>query len=40
MIDSTRYPRLSRIHTPADLRGFDESELQAIAGELRAYLIE
>ena len=40
MIDSDRYPRLSRIQTPDDLRGFDESELVAIAGELRAYLIE
>jgi 1-deoxy-D-xylulose-5-phosphate synthase len=39
-IDSERYPRLSRIQTPADLRRFDESELQAIADELRAYLIE
>ncbi len=40
MIDSSRYPRLSRIDSPADLRGFDESELPAIAEELRAYLIE
>jgi 1-deoxy-D-xylulose-5-phosphate synthase len=40
MIDSTRYPRLSRIDSPADLRGFDESELPAVADELRAYLIE
>ncbi len=40
MIDSACYPRLSRIQTPADLRQFDESELGAIAGELRAYLIE
>ena len=40
MIDSTRYPRLSRIDTPAELRRFDESELRAIADELRAYLIE
>ena len=40
MIDSTRYPRLSRIATPADLRSFDEAELPAIAEELRAYLIE
>jgi len=40
MIDSTRYPRLSRIDSPADLRQFDESELTAIADELRAYLIE
>ena len=40
MIDSTRYPRLSRIGSPADLRRFDEAELPAIAGELRTYLIE
>ncbi|MUV15481.1 1-deoxy-D-xylulose-5-phosphate synthase [Noviluteimonas gilva] len=40
MIDSTRYPRLSRIATPADLRTFGEDELPAIADELRAYLIE
>ena len=40
MIDSTRYPHLSRIDTPADLRQFDADELPAIAEELRAYLIE
>ncbi|MBP3984805.1 1-deoxy-D-xylulose-5-phosphate synthase [Pseudoxanthomonas helianthi] len=40
MIDPARYPRLSRIDTPADLRGFDEAELPPIAEELRAYLIE
>jgi 1-deoxy-D-xylulose-5-phosphate synthase len=40
MIDSTRYPRLSRIEVPADLRQFEESELGAIADELRAYLID
>src|SRR5690554_3708025 len=40
MIDSTRYPRLSRIGSPADLRNFDEAELPDIADELRAYLIE
>ncbi|PNS07645.1 1-deoxy-D-xylulose-5-phosphate synthase [Solilutibacter silvestris] len=40
MIDADRYPRLSRIDTPADLRTFDASELPAIADELRAYLIE
>jgi len=40
MIDSTRYPRLSRIEVPADLRQFEEAELTAIADELRAYLIE
>ncbi len=40
MIDSTRYPRLSRIDSPADLRSFEEGELRAVADELRAYLIE
>lgn len=40
MIDSVRYPRLSRIQTPHDLRTFDETELTAVAGELRDYLIE
>jgi 1-deoxy-D-xylulose-5-phosphate synthase len=40
MIDPDRYPRLSRIQIPADLRQFDESELPAIAEELRGYLIE
>ncbi|MBH1652652.1 1-deoxy-D-xylulose-5-phosphate synthase [Stenotrophomonas maltophilia] len=40
MIDSACYPRLARIQTPDDLRTFDESELRAVADELRAYLIE
>ncbi len=40
MIDSARYPRLARIQTPDDLRTFDESDLTAVAEELRAYLIE
>ena len=40
MIDAQRYPRLSRIEAPADLRQFPEDELPAIAKELRAYLIE
>jgi len=40
MIDAQRYPRLSRIDVPADLRQFPEDELPAIAEELRAYLIE
>jgi len=40
MIDSARYPRLSKVQTPADLRRFGEDELPAIAEELRAYLIE
>jgi 1-deoxy-D-xylulose-5-phosphate synthase len=39
-MDSQRYPRLSRIAVPADLRQFPETELPAIADELRAYLID
>ncbi|WP_339824636.1 1-deoxy-D-xylulose-5-phosphate synthase [uncultured Arenimonas sp.] len=39
-MDPQRYPRLSRIAVPADLRQFPEAELPAIADELRAYLIE
>jgi len=39
-MDSQRYPRLSRISLPADLRQFPEAELPAVAEELRAYLIE
>ena len=40
MIDTTRYPLLSRIDCPADLRQLPESQLRAVADELRAYLIE
>ena len=40
MIDSTRYPHLSRIEFPSDLRQFGEDALPAITEELRAYLIE
>jgi 1-deoxy-D-xylulose-5-phosphate synthase len=39
-MDAQRYPRLSRIALPADLRQFPETELPAVAEELRAYLIE
>ena len=39
-MDPLRYPRLSRIALPADLRAFPESELPAIADELRGYLID
>jgi 1-deoxy-D-xylulose-5-phosphate synthase len=39
-MDAQRYPRLSRIAVPADLRQFSESDLPAIAEELRAYLVE
>ncbi len=40
MIDPARYPHLSRIDSPACLRELPEQELQAVADELRAYLIE
>ncbi|HNV08273.1 MAG TPA: 1-deoxy-D-xylulose-5-phosphate synthase [Dokdonella sp.] len=40
MIDSTRYPRLSRIETPADLRQLPEYELGAVAREVRDYLVQ
>jgi len=40
MIDPTRYPYLSRINSPTELRQYDEADLPAIAAELRAYLIE
>ena len=39
-MDAERYPRLSRIATPTDLRQFPETELPAIAAELREYLVE
>jgi len=40
MIDATRYPLLSTVDSPADLRRHPESDLRAVADELRAYLIE
>ena len=40
MLDSTRYPRLARIDSPADLRKLGETELPELARELREYLIE
>ncbi len=40
MIDSTRYPRLSRIDSPAQLREFPETELVEIAREVRDYLVQ
>ena len=39
-IDPIRFPQLAGIENPADLRQAEESELPAIAAELRAYLIE
>jgi len=35
-----KYPLLSRIQDPADLRALPEDELEAVTRELRAYLIE
>ena len=40
MLDAERYPLLSRIDSPADLRRLPEHQLVAVADELRAYLIE
>ncbi len=40
MLDAERYTLLSRINSPADLRKLDESQLKAVADELRSYLIE
>ena len=40
MIDAERYPLLAQIGSPADLRALPESSLNAVARELRAYLIE
>jgi 1-deoxy-D-xylulose-5-phosphate synthase len=40
MIDPKRYPHLARIDTPDDLRKVPETELDDVARELRAYLIE
>ncbi len=40
MIDPIRYPRLSRIDNPAQLREFPERELREIADEVRDYLIQ
>ncbi|HUA80045.1 MAG TPA: 1-deoxy-D-xylulose-5-phosphate synthase [Dyella sp.] len=40
MIDLSRYPHLSSIQTPADLRRVPDEELPAVADELRRYLIE
>ncbi|MEO6968484.1 MAG: 1-deoxy-D-xylulose-5-phosphate synthase [Rhodanobacteraceae bacterium] len=40
MIDPARYPLLSRINTPADIKRLPETDLPEVARELRAYLIE
>ncbi|MDE3141020.1 MAG: 1-deoxy-D-xylulose-5-phosphate synthase, partial [Pseudomonadota bacterium] len=38
-MDAATYPRLARIASPADLRQFPETELPAVAEELRRFLI-
>ena len=40
MIDLSRYPLLSSIQTPTDLRRVSHDQLSAVAEELRRYLIE
>ena len=40
MIDLSRYPHLAAIDTPDDLRRLPDSQLPAVADELRRYLIE
>ena len=40
MIDPQRYPHLARVETPDDLRKVPEAELDEVARELRAYLID
>ena len=40
MTDLSKYPLLTRIDSPADLRALPESDLRQVADELRAYLIQ
>jgi 1-deoxy-D-xylulose-5-phosphate synthase len=40
MIDLSRYPHLSAIESPADLRRIPDDQLGVVADELRGYLIE
>ena len=40
MIDQSRYPLLSRIDTPSNLKTLSRKELKALASELRRYLLE
>jgi len=37
---TTNYPLLERVNDPADLRRFSRGELKALAGELRAFVLE
>ncbi|MGE3774863.1 MAG: 1-deoxy-D-xylulose-5-phosphate synthase [Gammaproteobacteria bacterium] len=40
MTDQNQYPLLSRIDTPQDLRQLPEAQLEQVAREVRAYLLE
>ncbi len=40
MPDAERYPLLSQIDSPADLRALSENRLEEVARELRAYLVD
>ncbi|MGH8224866.1 MAG: 1-deoxy-D-xylulose-5-phosphate synthase N-terminal domain-containing protein, partial [Gammaproteobacteria bacterium] len=40
MSDAQAYPLLAGIESPADLRALPEERLEAVAKELRAYLVE
>ncbi|HCO02751.1 MAG TPA: 1-deoxy-D-xylulose-5-phosphate synthase [Actinobacteria bacterium] len=40
MTNAVATPILDRIHSPADLRGLTEAELQALAEEIRQFLVE
>ncbi len=40
MLDAERYPLLSKIDSPTDLRRLPDDKLRAVADEVRAYLIE
>ncbi len=39
-MEDQKYPLLSRIHSPADLKAMREADLPALADEIRAFLIE
>jgi 1-deoxy-D-xylulose-5-phosphate synthase len=40
MSSSSRYPLLDRIDIPADLRALSEHQLEQVAAEVRAYLLD
>ena len=38
-VDAVKYPLLSAIHSPADLRRLDEEQLPEVCAQIRAFLI-